>query len=185
MSGMLSSQSTEYARKSLRFPWDVRAVSGHEAVEQFLRAQVLSAVGELLDIAFLNGAGGSQPLGLLNTPGINTQSGTSLAHAGLLAMKQKALTAGGRERSTGGGRFLWDDGYILGGPASATKNAPVGALTVGDFSSAVVGVFGPGIRVDIGPSQDFNNAGLAARVVFLTDVVFPQPSAFTVATSVT
>ncbi len=58
---------------------------------------MLSAVGELLDIAFLNGAGGSQPLGLLNTPGINTQSGTSLAHAGLLAMKQKALTAGGRE----------------------------------------------------------------------------------------
>jgi HK97 family phage major capsid protein len=174
------------------------------AVESYLRMQLLRAVGELLDIAFFAGAGGVQPPGLLNTTGIGTQSGTSLAHAGLLTMRQKVLTAGGREaalqwvgapavqeligareRATGGGRFLWDSDGILGKPANATKNAPANALTVGDFGQAAVGIFGPGIRIDVDPSQDFNTAGLVARVLLLCDVAFPQPAAFTVATSIT
>ncbi|MFN0304502.1 MAG: phage major capsid protein [Burkholderiales bacterium] len=175
-----------------------------ESVETFLRAQLLAAAGELLDVAFLAGAGGVQPLGLLGTPGIGTQSGTSLAHAGLLTMRQKCLTAGAREenlqwagapavqellgareRASGGGKFLWDDNGILGLPARATKNAPASALVAGDFSQSVVGLFGPGLRLEIDPSQDLNSAGLVARVLLLTDVSFPQPSAFTVATSIT
>jgi hypothetical protein len=52
-------------------------------------------------------------------------------------------------------------------------------LVVGDFSTSVIGVFGPGMRIDIDPSQDFNSAGLVARVMLMCDVAFPQrrPSA--------
>lgn len=175
-----------------------------EAAEPFVRAHLLRVVGELLDVAFFAGPGGVQPLGLLQTTGIGAQSGTSLAHAGILAMRQKVLNKGGiesalqwvgtpdvqeliggRERATGGGRFLWDNDGILGKPAYATKNAPANALTAGDFSQAVVGLFGPGIRIDVDPSQDFNSAGLVARVLLFCDVAFPQPGAFCVATSVT
>jgi HK97 family phage major capsid protein len=177
------------------------------AFEPFLRVQLLRAVGELLDVAFFSGAGGAQPLGLLQTAGIGTQSGTSLAHAGLLAMRQKVLTAGGREANliwvgppamqetlgarvretgaTGSGRFLWDDSGILGKPAFATKNAPATTLVVGDFGQSVVGIFGPGIRVDVDPSQDFASGGLVARVLLMSDVAFPQPGSFTAATSIT
>lgn len=174
-----------------------------EAVEAFLRAMLLSAVGQLLDVAFFSGAGGVQPMGLLNTPGINTQAGGNLTHANTLTMRQKVLTAGAvesnlqwvgppavqevlgaRERVAGGGRFLWDTD-ILGRPAFATQSAPASTLVCGDFSQAVLGVFGPGVRVDVDPSQNFNTAGLTARVLLMCDVAFPQPAAFTVATSVT
>jgi HK97 family phage major capsid protein len=174
------------------------------AVEAFIRGQLLAAVGELLDTAFFAGTGGTQPLGLLSTTGINTVSGGALAHAGILSMRRKVLDAGGREanlawvgtpavqeligareRAAGGGRFLWDDDGILGKPANATKNAPASALTVGDFGQSTVGIFGPGVRIDVDPSQDFNSGGLVARVLLICDVAFPQPAAFTVASSIT
>jgi HK97 family phage major capsid protein len=174
------------------------------AVDAYVAARLMRAAGEALDVAFFAGSGGAQPLGLLNTSGIGTQSGTSLARAGLVAMRKTTLLAGAQEANlqwvgtpavqetlanrqdaTGTSRFLWDDRGVLGMPATATKNAPASALTVGDFSRAVVGIFGPGIRIDIDPSQDFNSAGLVARVLLFCDVAFPQPAAFTVATSVT
>lgn len=177
------------------------------AFEPFLRAQLLSAVGELLDAVYFAGTGGAQPLGLLNTTGINTVSGTSLAHAGVLSMRRKVLDAGGREAAlqwvgtpavqellgarvretgaTGSGRFLWDDNGILGEPAYATKNAAASALVAGDFGQSSVAVFGPGVRIDVDPSTDFNTAGLVARVLLMVDVAFPQPSAYSVAAAVT
>jgi HK97 family phage major capsid protein len=175
-----------------------------EAVESYLRGQLMAAVGELLDKAFFSGAGGAEPYGLLNTPGVNAQSGTSLAHAGILAMRRQVLAVGGREtslhwvgtpavqetmgareRATGGGRFLWDTDGILGLPTFATKNAPTGSLILGDFPQAVLGIFGPGVRIDIDPSQDFNTAGLVARVLLICDCAFPIPAAFSVAATVT
>jgi HK97 family phage major capsid protein len=175
-----------------------------EAAEPFVRAQLLAAVGEAFDKAYFAGAGGVEPLGLLQHAGIGAQIGTSLAHAGLLAMRKAVLNAGGkedglqwvgtpnvqellgaRERSTGGGRFLWDSDGVLGKPAYATKNAPTSGLIVGDFSRSVAGIFGPGVRIEVDPSQDFNSAGLVARVLLMCDVAFPQPAAFCVATPVT
>jgi len=174
------------------------------AAEMFIRAMLLRAVGELLDKVFFAGAGGSEPLGLLKTPGVGTQSGTGLALAGLLAMQETILLAGGREDSlrtishpttqkllaarqtaTGTSGFLWDAAGVLGKPAHATRNAPASTLVMGDFSQAIVGIFGPGIRIDIDPSQDFNSGGLVARVLLMCDVAFPRPDAFCVATSVT
>jgi HK97 family phage major capsid protein len=174
-----------------------------EAVEPYLRMLLLGAIGQLLDQAYFAGAGGAAPLGLLNTPGIGTQSGASLDHADTLAMRRQVLAAGAREtalqwistpavqellgareRATGGGRFVWDDGGILGRPAHATQTAAADALVVGDFGQSTVGVFGPGVRIDIDPSQDFKAAGLVARVMLMCDVVFPRPAAFCVASSI-
>ena len=56
---------------------------------------------------------------------------------------------------------------------------------VGDFSQVAVGLFGSGIRIDVDPSTDFNVGGLVARVLLFCDVGFPNPAAFTVATSIT
>ena len=174
------------------------------AAEPFIRALLLRAAGEALDRAFFAGVGGAEPLGLHSTTGIGTQSGTSLAHAGTLNMREAVLTAGGREealqwvgtptvqevlggrqRFTGSDRTIWDDQNILGLPAHATKNAAASTLTVGDFSTAVVGVFGPGLRVDVDPNQLFGSAGLTARVMLMCDVGFPRPEAFSVSAVVT
>lgn len=175
-----------------------------DVIEDYLRQQLLRAAGELLDKAVLNGAGGAEPIGLLQTPGIGSQSGSSLADSGIRAMKKAVLNAGaveqnltwiatptvqevlsGRERASGGGQFLWGDGTVLGQRAFATKNAPASALIVGDFSQATVGVFGPGLRLDVDPSQSFNSGELVARVLLIADCCFPQAGAFAAATSVT
>jgi len=183
--------------------WSLQASS---AGELLLRQQLLGAVGKLLDQAILAGSGANgEPLGLLNTPNVGTQSGSSLAHAGIIAMRQAVLAAGGREdnlrwigtpavqgllaareRSISGGRFLWDDGAILGRPASATSYAPPGTLVCGDFSKAVLGMWGPpSVTVEINPYQNFKSVGLAARVVLAVDAAFPAPGAFCVASSIT
>lgn len=173
------------------------------SVEEYIRARLMRAAGEALDKAFFSGAGGLEPLGLLQTAGIGTQNGSSLAHAGTLTMRGQVLDAGGREenlswvgtptvqktlagreRASGGGRFLWDDNGVLGQSAHATKNAPAGTLVCGDFSQSTVGIFGAGLDVEIDTSQDFNTGGLVARVLLSCDVAFPQPAAFSVATSV-
>jgi HK97 family phage major capsid protein len=193
------------AEDGLRHGPDFNAApTAGDAAELFVRSILMRAAGEALETAYFSGTGGVQPLGLLNHAGIGTQSGSSLAHAGLLAMRKLPLDAGareamlqwvgtptiqetlsGRQRFTGSDATLWDsdNGTILGLPAHATKNAS--SLVVGDFSTSVIGVFGPGLRVDIDPSQDFNSAGLVARVMLMCDVAFPQPSAFCVASTVT
>jgi HK97 family phage major capsid protein len=175
------------------------------AVEMLLRQQLLGAVGELLDGAFLTGSGNSgQPLGLLATANINTATGTSLALAGLLEMREEVIAAGGREenlrwigastvqellgvreRVANGGRMLWDDNGILGRPAHATRLAPAATLVCGDFTRAIVGLWGVGVRVEIDPYSAFTTGVLSARVVLDVDFAFPQPAAFSVAASIT
>jgi HK97 family phage major capsid protein len=175
-----------------------------DGAEAFLVQQLMGGVGKLLDTAFFAGTGQAQPLGLVNTPGINTTTGANLAHAGVLEMRRKAVSAGGREerlrwvgdgatqellgareRASGGGRFLWDSDGVLGRPAHATATAPASTLICGDFGQAIIGIWGPAaLRLEIDPSQDFNSGGLVARVLLMADVAFPQTAAFSVATGV-
>jgi HK97 family phage major capsid protein len=176
-----------------------------EAADPFVAALLLRAAGELLDQAVLDGAGGAAPLGLRQAAGVNVTDGANLAHAGLLEARRKIVAAGGRddrlrwiapgavqellgarERSTGGGRFLWDDDGVLGRPAAATRTAPEGTLIVGDFAAGgVLGLFGPGLRVDVSPTAGFSALTMTARVVMFADVAFHRPEAFTVISSVT
>jgi len=175
-----------------------------EGAEPMIRKLLLAAVGQAIDRAFFAGAGGAEPLGLFNTAGHNAVSGTSLDLADLLSMRRKVLDAGGKEemlqwvgspavqetlgaraRSTGGDRLLWDDDGVLGRPAFATATAPATGLVCGDFSAATIGLWGAGVRIDVNPSQDFDQAGVAFRVLVDIDVGFPQPAAFSVAAVVT
>lgn len=183
-----------------------------EAAEVFVRMMLLRAIGQLVDEAFFNGPGGAAPLGLLSTSGTTAQDGSNLARAGLLAMRKAVIAAGAREEAlrwvgtqagqeTLAGRHavadtfspLWDDaGRILGLPAHATPHAvrvvsgvTTHPLVAGDFSTSVLGIFGPGVRIDIDPSQDFESAGLVARVLLFADIAHPRPEAFAVAASVT
>lgn len=200
-----ASMTPKTAATVVNFSRQWRLQSG-DGGELLLRQQLLGAVGKLLDQAFFAGSGASgQPMGLHGVSGIGTQSGSSLAHAGLLAMRKAVMlagaredrlrwvgapavqeTLGGRERASGGGRFLWDDGQVLGGPAHATAHAPTGTLTVGDFGAALLGLWGPpALRIELNPYQDFKAGVMAARVVLMCDFSFPVPSAFAVASSVT
>lgn len=176
-----------------------------EQTEPFIRAQLLEAVGGLLDQAVIAGTGASgQPQGLTNTSGIGTQAGVALAYSGIRTMRKQIMLAGGveqrlawigapdvqdalggRERTAAGGRFLWDDDGVMGRPAYASSYVAPGVLACGDWSRAVVGIWGPGFVVEINPFDQFQQSKLSARIILECDVMFSPSSAFSVATGVT
>lgn len=176
-----------------------------ESAESFVRAQLLEAVGALLDQAVIAGSGASgQPTGITNTAGISTTSGTALAYSGLRAMRKAILSVGGREasiawiggvdaqeilggreRTTNAGRYLWDDSGVLGRPAYATNYCTATTLIGADWSRAVIGIWGPGFTIEVDPYTAFQSGRIAARIILECDVAFITPGAFAVSTSIT
>jgi HK97 family phage major capsid protein len=175
-------------------------------VEAFTRNELLRTVGTLVDQAVFNGSGSSgEPLGLLNVPGIGTQSGSSLAYDGVLAMQQTAAEANaddaavaaiatpavrkllsGRERSTGSG-FIWDRGQIAGMPGFATTDMPSGNLVVGAWPEIVFASWGPGFEISINPYEptNFRKGIIGVRCFVSCDVAVRHAGAFVVASSIT
>lgn len=176
-----------------------------EQTEPFIRTQLLEAVGGLLDQVVIAGTGANgQPLGLINTSGAGAQAGTALSYAGMRTMRKQIMLAGGvekrlswlgapdvqdvlggRERAAGSGRFLWDDDGVMGRPAYASSYVAAGTLACGDWSRAVVGLWGPGFVVEVNPFEQFQAGKLSARIILECDVMFSPSNAFSVATNVT
>lgn len=177
---------------------------GGALFDALMRMEIGNAIGRALDGAVLAGSGASgQPQGLATLSGVNAVSGTSLAHAGLLAMRKGAIdggaredrlrwiatpavqeTLGARERNAGGGRQLWDDGAVLGRPAHAVAEAAASTLVCGDFSLVTVYVLGP---LDI--IFDYRTLSTGGKIsvvasMYVDLAVFPA-AAFSVASSIT
>lgn len=170
--------------------------------EAFINQQLLEAAGLAVDTGVLNGSGGSgEPLGLLNTSGIGTQSGTSLALAGVVHMKKLVADSGARdaaisfiadtatrelleqrERATGLG-FIWDNGKVASQPAYATTTMPATTLVCGDFSRMAVVIWG--IQLFADPFTEFRTGRVQFAVRVLMDTAVIQAGAFCAATSVT
>lgn len=174
------------------------------SLDAYLRRELLRTVGTLIDAAVLNGAGtDGAPTGILNTPNINTQSGTALAWAGICNMlEQVALdnatdanirfigTPGVREllqqrEQASGSGLVWQGNEIAGKPAAVTTDMPSGTLLAGDFSQCTLGIWGAGIEIAINPYQTFNTGTVAMRAMVGADVGVLHAGAFCAATSVT
>jgi HK97 family phage major capsid protein len=176
--------------------------------ERWIRRELLRTCGTVVDQAVLNGSGAAgQPTGILNTVGLGTQTGTSLAWAGVLSMKRKAADANvqdgavsfigttavrelleGRERATGGGSFIWQDDKIASCPANATTDMLTATLLSGPMSEVLFGIWGGGFAVEINPFDTtlFKAGIVQVRVVLSCDVaILCAPAAFTAATSIT
>jgi HK97 family phage major capsid protein len=174
--------------------------------EQILRMLSSESIARAFETAAIAGTGvAGQPTGVVNAAGVGTQSGSSLAAAGLRAMRKAVLLGGamesnllwigapdvqetlsGRELTSGGGRLLWDSDGILGRPAIASGLVPAGTLVVGDISRLVVSVFdGQGIEMSFDPFSDFRSGRVGFRLQVPVDFGLLSPAAFSVSTSVT
>lgn len=172
-------------------------------VDAFLTEHLLRTVGRALDAAALNGSGVSgQPTGLLNTSGIGTQSGTSLAHAGIQNMLQQVADAGAQDEAlavvatpavrellaqrevAAGSGMLWDGRTVAGLPARATPDVPAANLILGAWPELLIGLWGP-IELAINPFANFQAGILEMRVLMHADVAVRHPAAFAVASSIT
>ncbi len=181
-----------------------RQLSLQSNAEAVVRRELTRTIATGIDQAVLAGTGtGGQPTGLTNTAGVNTETGTSLAHAGVVAMKRKVADANApdeaiaflgtpavrellekRERATGLG-FIWDDDRVASRPAYASADVPTGTLIAGAWSEIYLGIWGAGFVVEIDPSTYFTSAVIQARLIVSCDIAVRTPAAFCRASSVT
>jgi HK97 family phage major capsid protein len=179
------------------------------AVSAFLEGELARALQHAVNAALVNGSGAAgQPTGILNTSGIGSQSGTSLAWAGVAEMMRLVEAAGpfmpargawvvgtaaakllrSREVAAGAGLVL-AGGRIDAYPAYVTTAMPSDALLFGDFSGVVMPHWGV-LELGSDPYAADGGAGFRTGVVGLralttVDVAVLRPAGFAKATSVT
>jgi HK97 family phage major capsid protein len=175
--------------------------------EDWLRRELLRTAATIVDQAALNGSGGAQPIGVLNSLGVGSQSGTALAWAGVLHMKALAATANaqdgtigfistpgvrevleGRERASGNGGFIWQDNAIAGCSAYATTDMPAATMVSGPWSQVLFALWGGGITVELNPNDPtlFKSGVVQVAVVVSCDVgVLCDPVAFVKSATIT
>ncbi len=180
-----------------------RQFSLQAAGEAYVRNELMRSVGSMVDATTFNGSGASgQPTGILNTAGIGSQSGTSLAWAGIVNMKETVATANGddaslayigtsavrellelREKFTGAGP-IWNGDDVGGRPGFVTTDLPASTLICGDFSEVILGLWGAGIQIEVNPYANFPAGIIGARLLVGCDVAVKHAAALCVASSV-
>jgi HK97 family phage major capsid protein len=173
---------------------DVRRICGKAAIEG-------------VDAAAINGSGATGvPLGLLNQPGIGTQSGAGYSHSNSLTTREALASLNvddeavawlgspntrtvlaERERAPGN-KFVWDEDQITDRDARVSSIVPPGTLIAGDWSQLVYAFYGSGFQIDVTPyasSADFQAGIMALRLMVSVDVVLLHPTAFVAITTVT
>ena len=176
--------------------------------EKWLQRELKRTAASAIDSAILNGSGSlGESLGLVNSPGLTLQSGTSLAWSGVLAMKKNAALANaqdgtisfistptvralleGREKASGNGGFLWQDNEIAGCPSFATTTMPASAMLSGPMSGVTLGMWGNGIEIQINPydSSMFKTGQIQIRVLLAVDcAITVDLASYTLASSIT
>jgi HK97 family phage major capsid protein len=174
--------------------------------EVFVRAQLLRAAAKALDAAVLAGTGTEQPTGILGMAGLASESGTAFAWANATNILQTLADAGlddanvsfvaapnarkvlqGRAVSTSGPRFIWDSDRVVNRSAYATSSMSSTLMLAGDFSRAVLGLFGPGVELAVNPNDPtfFKSGIVQTRVLMVADVAAPQLGAFVKTTAIT
>ena len=185
-----------------------RLLAKQSNAETVVRMIMLSTLGKFLDAQILNGTGASGELtGLFNIAGLQTQSGTTLAQAGVTAMKKLTAEAGAvdreiafistpavrqlleiREKATGNAGFVWQGGQVADLPAFASNECPAASMVCGPWPQVVLGQWGPpGLILEINP---FDPAGfkagiIQARMIVTVDAAVLRPSAFIKSTAIT
>jgi HK97 family phage major capsid protein len=174
----------------------------------FIRRDIGRSLGALVDAALISGTGvAGVPLGILATPGIGTQSGTSLAWSGAIAMKTSLNNANvvddgtsafiadpstkglleGRAKATGFD-FIVSGDRCNGLPVYASKSIPAQTMVLGQWSELLLAFWGAGYEFEVTPfasQTDFQTGVINARVLANLDVAALHPAAFVAATSVT
>jgi HK97 family phage major capsid protein len=172
--------------------------------EGMLQAHLLRTLGRALDVAVLAGSGASgEPAGLSVTPGVTAVSGASLDWADVQTMRKTTRDADGddaatawvsatdaaellgkRERASGNGGFIFDNGLCDGRPVHAVSTAPAGTLYFGDWRTVAVLLWGA-LQISVNPFDGFNVGTSALRVTLHADVVARAPQTFCIASSIT
>lgn len=174
--------------------------------EKFARRELLRSVGTAIDQACINGSGADgEPLGLLDTPGVNTEPGAAFSHASAAAMKRVVAAADAsdeeisflstpavrelletRERASGSG-YIWDHDHVASRPGFVSTDVPSDTLIAGAWPRLLLGLWGRGITLEVNPfdATAFKRGGISVRALVSVDVGVLHPAAFALSVSIT
>ena len=174
-------------------------------VENFMREDLMAVNAIKLDYLGFNGSGAaSEPLGIINTPGIGSVFfGAAATYAKLVSFE----TAVNAANSIGGSRAyvttpsvkgtlksaakllvgattvaavaLWEDNEINGYPAFDTNQILNNAMIFGNFESLIMAMFG-GLDVVVDPYTLAKNAEVAITINNFVDFACRHPQEFVV-----
>jgi HK97 family phage major capsid protein len=190
---------TEISRQLL-----LQSSPGAEGIVTDDLAQVVAIAA---DLAALNGSGGAQPTGIINTAGIGGVTGTSLAYAGIIEFQTDVASSnvtplrGGyvttpavagllmaRSRFTNTDTPLWAgnvwDAICAGFPGMSSAQMPTADMLFGDWQELVIGEWGV-LEVEVNPYANFQAGIIGIRAIYTLDVGVRRPFAFSLATSIT
>ncbi len=173
------------------------------AADQIVSHLLASALAVGIDKAAISGAGGVEPLGIVNTPGIGSISGASLQYSALVAAQRTVGAANAilepaslgyagspetaelmalRQRFSNTDTPFWSgslhDGEVVGARAMSSKQVPASTLIFGDWSSVHVCEFGPLMLASDNGGTRFNELKVGIRAMWLIDVFMTAPQAF-------
>lgn len=185
-------------------------IQSDPSAEMIVMNDLAAIVALGVDSAALNGSGSSgQPLGILNTGGIGSVTGTSLAYAGVLEFQSDVAAANALVNPAAAGyattpavaallmaraRFsntdtpLWDgnimDGRVAGFRAMSSTQVPTATAIFGDWSQLVIGEWGT-LEVDVNPYANFAAGIVGVRAFYTVDVGVRYAASFSAASSIT
>jgi HK97 family phage major capsid protein len=180
------------------------------SAEALVMGDLAAVVGLAVDSAAINGSGASgEPLGLLQTAGVHTASGSSLGYAGLLETQSDVLgdnavvnaAAVGsattpavaallmnRVKFTSTASPLWEgnmlDGQLVGHRAMSSKQVPAATLIFGDWSQLVIAEWGV-LELGVNPFANFKAGIIGVRAMYSIDVGIRHPESFCKVESIT
>lgn len=174
------------------------------SIDALVRNALVAQIGVALDKAALEGSGTAPvPRGIANTVGVNTLAttgGGTMTHAESLEAladiaganldttnsvwivnPANAATLGATAKDSGSGRFVYEDGAILGRRVIETTQATAGKAYVGNFEECMIGMWG-GLDLVIDPYTNGSTGTVNVYAYQLADVAIRHPGAFTVVT---
>jgi HK97 family phage major capsid protein len=178
------------------------------AIDSLVMSDLAKVLGLAIDSAALSGSGASgQPTGIINTGGIGSVTGTSIAYAGIVEFQTDVAGANAlaencayvttpsvasllkqRVKFTSTASPIWEgsvlDGNVDGFRAMSSLQVPSANILFGDFSQVVIGEWGM-LEIAMNPYANFAAAITGIRAIQTVDVGIRQAGAFSLATSVT
>jgi HK97 family phage major capsid protein len=191
---------TEISRQLL-----LQSTPGAEGIVSDDLAQVVAIAADYAALAGPGTAG--SPLGIIYTPLVGTQSGTTLAYAGVLGMQSDLAEAnvtpirGGYVGTPATAVIMmsemkvanawspcWEgniwDGSMCGFPAMSSNQIPTAGLLFGDWQELVIGEWGV-LEVEVNPYANFKAGIIGVRAIYSMDVAVRRPVAFCWSVTVT
>lgn len=169
-------------------------------IEQLVRADLTALVAQQIDAALINGAGGKEPTGVLNTAGIQTADMPS-DWAGVLGLSEllelanldavnwlagpgvKTSFASTEKVAGSGSGFLLQNGTMDDKPFNVTNQMPANTLLLGDWSQVMLGIWSE-IDILVNPYAEpaYSRGGVQVRAMATADVALRYPQGFVAAT---